>query len=61
MQTNQVTVEIRNGEIVIEQMNMVMNSNKTIGVLMTNIHLDVEEAEQIIGMLQEAIDILDED
>ena len=58
MGDNILDVLIRDDEIVLSQKNIEAR-NKKINIMMLEYNLTVEEAEQLIDMLREAIDIIE--
>lgn len=59
MSDNILDVLVRDGEIVLSQKGIEAR-NKRINIMMLEYNLTVEEAEQLIDMLREAIDIIEE-
>ena len=58
MSDNILDVLVRDGEIVLSQKG-IEACNKRINIMMLEYNLTVEEAEQLINMLREAIDIIE--
>lgn len=58
MNDNILDVLVRDGEIVLSQKGIEAR-NKRINIMMLEYNLTVEEAEQLIDMLREAIDIIE--
>lgn len=58
MDDNIIDVLVRDDEIVLSQKNIEAR-NKRINIMMLEYNLTVEEAEQLINMLRDAIDIIE--
>lgn len=58
MNDNILDVLVRDDEIVLSQKN-IETHNKRINIMMLEYNLTVEEAEQLINMLRDAIDIIE--
>ena len=58
MDDNSIDVLVRDDEIVLSQKNIEAR-NKRINIMMLEYNLTVEEAEQLINMLRDAIDIIE--
>lgn len=58
MDNNILDVLVRDDEIVLSQKNIKAH-NKRINIMMLEYNLTVEEAEQLINMLRDAIDIIE--
>lgn len=58
MDNNILDVLVRDNEIVLSQKNIEAR-NKRINIMMLEYNLTVEEAEQLIDMIREAIDIIE--
>lgn len=58
MNDNILDVLVRDGEIVLSQKGIEAR-NKRINIMMLEYNLTIEEAEQLIDMLREAIDIIE--
>lgn len=58
MDNNILDVLVRDDEIVLSQKNIEARNNR-INIMMIEYNLTVEEAEQLIDMLREAIDIIE--
>lgn len=55
-----IEVFVENGEIILEQANITVDAHKGINMIFTQYNLDIDEAEQLIEMLQTAIERIEE-